>query len=192
MKFFGKYDVVPALPEVANAPAWLNEKIKSKLGGYTFYDYADKAPKDLDSARKLITVYADRAEKVLCELGQGYCLVKLYKGKTDASVKAEMDALIGNWDEKYRHLYPDDRVRKPVKIFAPASLVIGSEQKGFGYLPAWFVSKKLIEKVGPRDKRQAPAEIVWPDVYKQQLIDSMFAQLPTQEQLDADRAQRAA
>jgi hypothetical protein len=138
-----------------------------------------RAATDRDAAVAAISRYVNRVERASLAVKRGYYQVKAGKGKTDRSYRISIDCRRGN--------DPD----APVVVssfYSPASQVVLSPPGPRGlrkaYLPCFIVLRALKEVAeravydSQRFDRIPVAHAGWPPHFKQELFDSLVAQLP--------------
>lgn len=152
-----------------------------------------------ETREDVITVFMKHVAKVEEQMSQntggGYVGAQLKEGKTDASFRATVQTVYDYSIDGFEDYQPGTST-----FYTPVSIVIRDPQnEKYGWIPAWFVRKKLKENAGRRSCRTAlrwPAKIIiLPDCEKEELIKKHIDQIPSEVKIrefqDAERKKRA-
>jgi hypothetical protein len=192
-KFLGKYALVVALPDLSPfSPDWIQKKFRTLAQPGYFISAATNAG-SLNEVQQEIEKYLDRVEAAFVDVQRGVFKVKIRKGKTPASVKAEIECFAGDLvKDPYSQMNDQflDRRKVLSTFYAPASMVLPCDEEGYGYLPQFFVTQKL-EELAKRSyktnsfKRMPVSPAVCPPGIREEISKIIFEKLPTHEMLDA-------
>lgn len=148
-------------------PKWANDRLKDKFAS----DRNDSICHDFEGAEKFVDSYLFKFKMTALGAQVMFHEVKISKGKSDLSVKAEIVCL-----------------QSKVNFYAPKSMLISLENKHF--LPYFFVKgelemvkKRSIYKSQQYDRTPSnPA--TFPDEFLQALKKEIISKIPSQELFD--------
>lgn len=187
IKIFGEHNFEIHEPFVGSFPAFLEVTWRSKLSPAVLVQELCGA-QAYRAAEDAIRRYADRAEQAVLAVGRGFYAVKAGKGKTDKSMRVEIECRRGR---------EPDAPTVVSSFYAPTSLVLhaplGPRARRDAFLSTFFVRQKLKEVANRAQykwqnfERVPVAAVCWPPHLKQEFLDSLLSQLPTGEAINEAR-----
>ena len=161
--------------DMSKLPAFLKRKfmfigsVKNEL----------EAAKSRAACESVLDLYIEKLWKSLLATNRGYHQVNVRKGKTDKSKKVEIQCFAGDTDTKVTSSF-----------YVPASIITLTQDGNSGYLPAYFVRKKLDELQtrsrysSQKYKRIPITQSRWPGEMKRKLREALHDQLPAAHEFE--------